>query len=146
MKIILLFHYINNTIGEVKDIKYVDLNTTKNALEFTDYLLENNIQIVQIINSKPDESKLKLINYTPIEKAIMKAIIENAEEISSNGNKITNKRLHEIVNAGLSTQLEAVEIGKACKKLGITSYHANERGKCISSSLIDTFKEAATIL
>lgn len=140
LKMMLMFHYLRIMSKEIPTGSYITEETTRNALEFTDYLVMNNLQIVGILNAKPEKSDFNLKDYTPIELRIMKVIITNEPEIASNGWKLPNKRLVFLVNDGHYEQLSNETIGRCCSKLHITSYRDKERGRIIPHTLIETFK------
>lgn len=112
-------------------------DTMRRALLLADWVKENQLQTLALLK------KEKARPSSPIECAIMKSLVADAERIEADGWKIANARLVEMVNGRLSVEVKPEQIGKAASALGLGACLVGEkrlRGRTVSPDKLDMFR------
>ena len=137
IRLCLLLHCLDAAISGENGLNLIPEDTMRRALLLADWVKENQLQTLALLK------KEKARPSSPIECAIMKSLVADAERIEADGWKIANARLVEMVNGRLSVEVKPEQIGKAASALGLGACLVGEkrlRGRTVSPDKLDMFR------
>lgn len=134
LRICLLLHCLDIALGSVDDMDVIPENTMRRALELAEWIKKNQLKALSLFSNGEKA-------YTPIERAVMKAVVDEAEQHGADSLTIPNARLVKLVNGILPYPVDARVIGKAAGNAGLpVAYIGKERGRKITSEMVSLFR------
>lgn len=136
-RIALNLHCMKEALGGNGAGSAISENTMLGAIKITEWAMQSQRDTLAFM----EKTSMKLA--TPVELAVMRAVVNAEAEIIRDGWKITNNRLCELVNARLSVAIATSQIGKVATGLGLVARRLGGKGKQVKTRLVsaDILKE-----
>lgn len=136
LRLCLLLHCLDAAIQGGDGLSPVAADTMEKALRLAEWVKENQVQTLSLFEgAKPSVS--------PVERAIMEAVVEEVERCGGDSLTIPNARLVELVNGKLPCPVDSRVIGKAASSLGMGSCLSGEkrlRARTVHSETLEMFR------
>jgi len=137
MRLCLLLHCLDAALAKTDGMEPVTESTMRRALLLADWVKTHQAQCWQFFG------KVKQVN--PIERAVMRVVVEEAARIEADGWRISNERLFSLVEKRLGMPgMSPVKLGKAAAVLGLPGcwITPKERGRTITRKTISNFNSS----
>ena len=135
-RLCLLLHCLDAALDGTNGMKAVTGDTMRRALLLTNWVKEHQTQCWRFFSP----GKVKQVN--PIERAIMQAVVEEADRIAAEGWRISNEHLFALAEKKLDMPgLSNAKLGKAASALGLGHCSIGKgRGRTVTSEKMHEFK------
>lgn len=146
LRLCLLLHCLDAALTGTDGTSPIQADTMRRALLLADWIKEHQFQAWRLLDSSDNARQC-----TPVERAVMSALVENEEEVIKKNGRLCNARLGELVNARLPMAVKPEVIGKACSALELPPIwvgdrKSRERGRLITAKKIEFLKKAIGII
>lgn len=138
LRLCLLLHCLDAALAGGDALTPIPADTMRRALLLADWVKAHQVQAWSLFAGEAAARA-----GSPVEQAVMAAVVEEAEQIEADGWRISNARLTELVNQRLPVAVDARAIGKAAANMGLPTCLIGEkrlRGKIVSPEKLETFK------
>ena len=139
LRLCLLLHSLDAALAGTDGLNPVPEDTMRRALLLADWVKAHQAQVWKMFSGNGNAKTVRAAS--PLERAVMEAVVSDSERIAADGGVIANSRLVELVAGRLSYPVRPELVGKAAGLMGLTPcYIGSNRARRIPPEKIDAFK------
>lgn len=138
LRLCLLLHCLDAALDGGDALEPIPEDTMRRALLLADWVKTNQAQAWSLFAGEAAARA-----GSPVEQAVMAAVVVEAEQIEADGWRISNARLTELVNQSLPVAVKPETVGKAAANLGLPICLMGEkrlRGRIVSPEKLEAFR------
>ena len=134
LRLCLLLHCLDAALAGTDGFNDVPGSTMERALLLVDWVKENQLKALALFKGTEPQR-------TPVEQAVMAAVLSEAETLGQESFTLTNARLVELVNGLLPEKVRPEQVGRAATKVGLAvAYVGNDRGRRVTADRVELYK------